>query len=176
MAGPSVAQEIAAYAENLERAYISSLRAALREAMRVAVMMTKQDSGNAAAHWLYVDSNGNRFDHELMQPTDMRITGAATGASGMVGRRREERSNNKLEKRTAYHKVALETSKYISQLRESNLPDSIYLYNSVQELGPEPYVKSVGNFDAAGKAAADKFKEVMLAQITNVGQRSRRRR
>lgn len=176
MARSQVAQEIKGFAENLERAYISAIKIALREALRVAVEATKQDSGNAAAHWLYVDGAGNRFDHELMQPTDMRVTGAATGPSGMVGRKEEKRSDTGLARRTAYYKVALETSKFIGRLRESNLPDEIYLYNSVQDSAHPNYVANVGNFDAAMSAAAREFEERVQAEILRVGLRARRRR
>jgi hypothetical protein len=170
------------YAQVLETAFLDSLRRALRACLRETVANTFQDSGNAAAHWLFVDESGNRFDHELMRPTDMRVTRGATSPDRMVGSRRDKRTDKGLGGRTAYYKVALETSKYINQLRSSGLPRGIYLYNSVQELGPKPYVSAINNsdrgmsFDEAAKKGMAAFEETMTAELQTIGSRARRRR
>jgi len=155
--------QMQAMSDSLSQLFVRSIKTAMIRGLDVAVEETKQDSSNAAAHWMIAgtDSSTSRpWSRKLGKIQDMR--GTSTRAPLYpVGYRRDQRGSSPETVKFVHQR---ELAEVLNKLVAGRSPEfKFYFYNAV---GDNPEYAGNANLEAAGTAAAARVVEEANKLIT----------
>ena len=120
----------------LKQQFVAALRKGVADGFETVVHATKQDSSNAAVHWMIgTEEHSRASSRTLGKPTDLRATRKHGPKHPWVGRRGEKRGMTGAGIRIADQVVAREVRLIVDRWLAGHTPDtSIYYYNALMSI------------------------------------------